>query len=223
MLLQWAEDDDSQADQGAQVETSHGRRKRTLVTVDTFHSYVRPTWRPQLSDFCISLTGIQQVSYSLPVCELTAGRHRRVPDVSGGSAPVRGMARLLGAAGRGDGRARRRDVGDGRPVGPPVSARLRIPQTDSARDFIPKQLHMTPTDPPYPPYLLGRYLNLKNAVATYLADRDSGRRVTTGRVHRTPKDKEGPRSLNIPAMLDVLELGSFNGRQHSGIDVSGRH
>lgn len=86
-------------------------------------------------------------------------------------------------------------------------------------DFVPKQLHITPT-PAYPPYLLGRYLNVKNAVATYLADRGTGRRITTGRVVRAPKDRDGPRGLNIPAMLDVLGLGAFSGRQHSGIDVS---
>lgn len=36
-------------------------RKYELVKIDTFHSYVRPTWRPRLSDFCIGLTGITQV------------------------------------------------------------------------------------------------------------------------------------------------------------------
>lgn len=55
MLLQWAEDD---------VSDSDSTRKRSLVTVDTFHSYVRPTWRPQLSEFCTNLTGIQQARYT---------------------------------------------------------------------------------------------------------------------------------------------------------------
>lgn len=87
------------------------------------------------------------------------------------------------------------------------------------RDFVPKQLHITPT-PSYPAYFQGRYLNVKNAVATYLADRDKGLRVTTGRVIRAPKDRDGPRALNIPGMLDVMGLGRFDGRQHSGIDVS---
>ena len=32
-----------------------------LEVVDTFHSYVRPTWRPVLSQFCTDLTGITQV------------------------------------------------------------------------------------------------------------------------------------------------------------------
>jgi hypothetical protein len=34
----------------------------SLKIVDQFHSYVRPTWRPDLSTFCTSLTGITQVS-----------------------------------------------------------------------------------------------------------------------------------------------------------------
>jgi len=32
----------------------------TLVKVDEFHTYVRPTFRPTLSTFCTSLTGISQ-------------------------------------------------------------------------------------------------------------------------------------------------------------------
>lgn len=31
-----------------------------IAHVNTFHSYVRPTWRPELSHFCTNLTGIQQ-------------------------------------------------------------------------------------------------------------------------------------------------------------------
>jgi len=34
----------------------------SLRIVDHFHSYVRPTWRPDLSTFCTTLTGITQVS-----------------------------------------------------------------------------------------------------------------------------------------------------------------
>lgn len=36
-------------------------RARTLEVVDEFRSYVKPIWRPHLSDFCTSLTGITQV------------------------------------------------------------------------------------------------------------------------------------------------------------------
>ncbi|CAE7055072.1 unnamed protein product [Rhizoctonia solani] len=37
-------------------------RARTLQVVDEFRSYVKPVWRPKLSDFCTSLTGITQAS-----------------------------------------------------------------------------------------------------------------------------------------------------------------
>jgi inhibitor of KinA sporulation pathway (predicted exonuclease) len=36
----------------------------TLQKVAEFRSFVKPTWRPKLSPFCISLTGITQVSVS---------------------------------------------------------------------------------------------------------------------------------------------------------------
>lgn len=37
-----------------------GRAGR-LEVVDEFRSFVKPTWRPQLSQFCTDLTGITQV------------------------------------------------------------------------------------------------------------------------------------------------------------------
>ena len=37
-------------------------KARELVMTAEFRSFVRPTWRPQLSDFCQALTGITQVS-----------------------------------------------------------------------------------------------------------------------------------------------------------------
>jgi hypothetical protein len=75
VLLQWAEDDvddDETASHVSSPSTSEassgtvsrvvGGRSRRLHIIDTFHTYVRPTWRPKLSEFCTSLTGIQQVS-----------------------------------------------------------------------------------------------------------------------------------------------------------------
>ena len=37
-------------------------KARVLEVVDEFRSFVRPTWRPQLTSFCTTLTGITQVS-----------------------------------------------------------------------------------------------------------------------------------------------------------------
>jgi len=48
VLVQWVEDPSAPG----------GRR---LEHVDTFHSYVQPTWQPKLTEFCIALTGITQV------------------------------------------------------------------------------------------------------------------------------------------------------------------
>lgn len=36
-------------------------RAKELVQVDEFRSFVKPSWRPELSAFCTSLTGITQV------------------------------------------------------------------------------------------------------------------------------------------------------------------
>jgi hypothetical protein len=54
VLLQWGEDDEGNEGEGAAART------RRLHIIDTFHTYVRPTWRPTLSAYCTSLTGIEQ-------------------------------------------------------------------------------------------------------------------------------------------------------------------
>ncbi|KAL1406442.1 hypothetical protein Q8F55_008141 [Vanrija albida] len=173
-----------------------------LVTVDTFHTYVRPTWRPVLSDFCSSLTGIgQEVIDAAPT----------FPEV---------LARLEAWL---DGHGLR----DGDALADAVWV------TDGPwdlRDFIPKQLHITPTSPPrYPAYLLGPYLNIKagvHAVLSEAARREAegpvGRhtlpRLTTA-MRRPPQAAGGPNFyLTIPGQLAALGLGVFAGRQHSGID-----
>jgi hypothetical protein len=77
VLLQWVDDPDSpeltsdgkerssreigsDAESFSTASSSPGWTKK-LRKVDVFHSYVRPTWRPVLSDFCVQLTGITQV------------------------------------------------------------------------------------------------------------------------------------------------------------------
>lgn len=88
------------------------------------------------------------------------------------------------------------------------------------RDFMPKQIHITPLDR-YPGYFTGRYLNIKSAVRTVLTEetrrKELGetRRITTGR--SAPKIEGGV--WTISGQLEALGL-SFDGRQHSGIDVS---
>lgn len=50
-----------------------GRASR-LEIVDEFRSFVKPTWRPQLSQFCTDLTGITQVRFLL--LQLSRSHHR---------------------------------------------------------------------------------------------------------------------------------------------------
>ena len=57
VLLRWVDEATSRNS----TDPGPSTPKRKLVKVDTFHSYVRPTWRPQLTEFCINLTGISQV------------------------------------------------------------------------------------------------------------------------------------------------------------------
>lgn len=38
-----------------------GESTSTLELVDEFRTFVRPTWKPILSQFCTQLTGISQV------------------------------------------------------------------------------------------------------------------------------------------------------------------
>lgn len=105
--------------------------------------------------------------------------------------------------------------------------------SDPLRDFIPKQLHITPTAPPrYPGYLLGRYLNIKSGVEVVLMesarrDKDTssssspkrGLPPLTTAMRRGPANAAAPNyHLPIPGQLAALGLGTFSGRQHSGID-----
>ena len=127
---------------------------------------------------------------------------------------------------------------------------------------VPKQLFISPTNPPYPPYFFGQYLNIKQAVQTVMSelwqDEQAAKSATPSSGVDTPR-ADGPATPNsddplcsaiapstriitthktmskahretkysgpgfyfpIPGQLDALGLGPFEGRQHSGIDVS---
>ena len=76
-------------------KTADGKAS-SLVKVDEFHTYVRPTFRPTLSDFCTTLTGISQVSnlcvpYALMVTLPEVRRGWRT-DLRRNDSAVQGMA-----------------------------------------------------------------------------------------------------------------------------------
>ncbi|AGV14410.1 hypothetical protein, variant [Cryptococcus neoformans var. grubii H99] len=115
--------------------------KRVLEKIDSFRSYVRPTWRPVLTDFCKSLTGIQQE---------TVDKSPIFPEV------LKQLEEWL------DKWDLRGDKG--------LKDALWV--TDGPwdlRDFVPKQLHITPPNP-FPNYFHGPYLNIKHAVQSVMSE-----------------------------------------------------
>ncbi|KAJ9127558.1 hypothetical protein QFC24_000967 [Naganishia onofrii] len=227
---------------------------KKLVVIDKFHSYVRPMWQPKLTKFCTGLTGIQQETIE--------------------SAPTfPEMIKLLEKWLEGHDLL--------------VGGKLRDKAcwcTDGPwdlRDFVPKQLHITPLKPdPYPAYLRGPVLNVKDACHYVLSDlwytseleksavleakyratleetrrkadearlktgslgtgvqkpvlarppppeslvqkrlRNRPRLCSTGSWALSLKGMKMPKfQLTITGQLAALDLGEFQGQQHSGID-----
>jgi hypothetical protein len=62
-------------DYSTAADTARPAKKRRLKIVDTFHSYVRPVWTTELSEFCVKFTGITQVG--LARVRLVAARAAR--------------------------------------------------------------------------------------------------------------------------------------------------
>ncbi|WVR08125.1 hypothetical protein IAU60_005171 [Kwoniella sp. DSM 27419] len=187
--------------------------KRKLERIDHFRSYVRPTWSPILTNFCKDLTGITQE---------TVDKAPTFPQM------LKKFEKWL------DKWDLRTDKG--------LKDALWV--TDGPwdlRDFVPKQLHITPTNP-HPAYFHGPYLNLKFAVQAVLSEsyrRDSYAAshstdppnvqalspITTQKTRPVDKTKGGKAKdvtrsfyFNIPGMVEALNLGEFEGRQHSGLD-----
>ncbi|RSH93373.1 hypothetical protein EHS25_007729 [Saitozyma podzolica] len=219
VLLQWVEADDDDVDttspssSTSDTASTSSSRKR-LKRVDTFHSYVRPTWRPELGEFCTNLTGItQDMVDSAPTFPEMLVQLEKWLDGHG----LRDDDYLIDALWVTDG-------------------------PWDLRDFIPKQLHISPLSPPrYPRYFLGPYLNIKQAVQTVLSEeyrraeyarthpdnppnQRALSRIGTGRyLSRAEREGgKGPRFYGtIPQMLEMLQLGEFEGRRHSGLDDAG--
>ncbi|KAK4688728.1 hypothetical protein P7C73_g1379, partial [Tremellales sp. Uapishka_1] len=194
VLLQWIEED-----------LESGKRGLRLVKVDTFHTYVKPTWRPRLSRFCMDLTGISQEQID---------QSPTFPEV------LIKLETWMDKWGLRDGD--------------------KLKDALWVTDGIPKQLHITPTSPPrYPLYLLGPYLNIKQATQSVLSEiyrREQYQinipnephsplgRITTSKLP-TRRFKDDPPKLSTPqyyftiaGQVEAFGLGDFDGRQHSGLD-----
>ncbi|KAJ2917626.1 hypothetical protein MD484_g2804, partial [Candolleomyces efflorescens] len=152
-----------------------------LEVVDEFRTFVRPTWRPTLSDFCTELTGITQDQVdSAPVFS-------EVLDQFKGFMINHGMIneheeRLVRFCWCSDG-------------------------PFDVRDFVVKQCHISKVR--MPSWLQGDVLDIRTKVVDCMKPQPG-------------KDaKPIPRrAANIAAQLKALGLQAFQGREHSGIDVS---
>ncbi|ORX37795.1 hypothetical protein BD324DRAFT_623342 [Kockovaella imperatae] len=214
VLLKWASDPSiSSSSHPGKVATEPptiGKRRR-LAKVDTFHSYLKPIWQPQLTDFCTTLTGITQETVDrsptflemLPSLEAWLNKHDLLDE---------------------DGRLK--------------DAMWVTDGPWDLRDFIPKQLHISPPSSGHPLYFSAPYLNIKQATQTVLTElflRDEYSRthpgftdhnakrgvITTAQriSHKTKARWTGPDYyFTIPGQLEAFGLGTFDGRQHSGID-----
>ncbi|KAL5529068.1 hypothetical protein ACEPAG_5042 [Sanghuangporus baumii] len=172
---------------------SEGRAKE-LYVADEFRSFVKPIWRPELSAFCTSLTGITQAQVD------RAPKFTKV---------LESFYEFL----------LRNKL-----IDPSTGERLErfIWCTDGPfdiRDFVVKQCFISKVQMPL--WLKGDVLDVRKVVTYYLALQEGSVSKRPRPKNSFPKGGAlGPRrrTLNIEQQLRVLNLAEFIGRQHSGID-----
>ncbi|KAJ3535068.1 hypothetical protein NMY22_g6655 [Coprinellus aureogranulatus] len=162
-----------------------------LEIVDEFRTFVRPTWRPTLTEFCTELTGISQGQVdSAP----------SFPEV------INDLQKFLVKHGLitedGQRLARFCWCSDG---------------PYDIRDFAVKQCFISKIR--MPSWMQGDVLDVRSVVLQWTRlqappDRSKTKKQNAKRLFAGLT----ARSLNIPAQLKALGLPEFDGRQHSGID-----
>ncbi|KZT54592.1 hypothetical protein CALCODRAFT_438384, partial [Calocera cornea HHB12733] len=178
VLMKWSEMDSS-------------GRMSALAPVAEFRSFVRPTWAPQLSPFCTSLTGITQSQVDPAPSFPEVLEHFRLFLVDHG---------LL-------------DSGTGEPR---VAYTFATDGPWDLRDFLVKQCWLSGI--PLPPWVGPAVLDVRKLLRRCLGC-DSAKREREREAERD-SDGAGKHSpgLSIPCQLRKLRLDPFEGRQHCGID-----
>ncbi|KAI0685487.1 ribonuclease H-like domain-containing protein [Cytidiella melzeri] len=159
-----------------------------LEIVDEFRSFVKPVWRPQLSSFCTTLTGITQtdVDAAPPFANLVHTSFRDfltrngLIDAETGAALVRFCW-----------------CSDG---------------PWDIRDFVVKQCFISKIS--LPTWLQGDVLDVRRLVARWQEKNAPTRKARSS----TAFSHSRGTFLPITRQLQVLGLGAFEGRQHCGID-----
>ncbi|KZT65438.1 hypothetical protein DAEQUDRAFT_731375 [Daedalea quercina L-15889] len=163
-----------------------------LEIVSEFRSFVRPTWKPQLSEFCTQLTGIAQEQVDgAPTFTELLDSFREFLEATGLIDPVTGR-RLVRYCWCSDG-------------------------PFDIRDFVVKQCFISKIA--MPAWITGDVLDIRKAVHMLLDAAPSERPTAderSGRQYSFPIPRR--MTLTIPRQLSALGLAPFQGRQHSGID-----
>ncbi|KAI4524140.1 hypothetical protein K525DRAFT_253966 [Schizophyllum commune Loenen D] len=181
-----------------------------LEVVDTFHSYVRPTWRPVLSQFCTDLTGItqSQVDAAPPFADVLRSFYAFM--IRHGLIDRRTGKRLVKYCWCSDG-------------------------PFDLRDFVVKQCFLSRVNIVFPEWMRGDVLDVRVPVMQWMDEQSSSSDTSSTTSGSPPSispmsyasspqyNQYKPmfprrRTPNIPAQLRALGLPEFQGRQHSGID-----
>ncbi|EPT05896.1 hypothetical protein FOMPIDRAFT_1026780 [Fomitopsis schrenkii] len=177
-LLRWKDKDE-------------GGLAECLEVVSEFRSFVKPTWKPRLSEFCKKLTG-EQIDCAPTFTELLDSIRKFLAE-NGLIDPVTGrhLVRFCWCS-------------DG---------------PHDIRDFVVKQCFISKVA--MPAWITGDVLDIRKAVHILLdaaPDKRSNSSEQTGRHHAFKFSMPRRMALTIPRQLAALGLSSFQGRQHSGID-----
>lgn len=170
-------------------DKDHNGLAKELEVVDEYRSFVKPTWRPQLSAFCTNLTGITQAQVNgAPTFTTLLESFTAFLEKHGLIEPMTGR-RLIRYCWCTDG-------------------------PFDIRDFVVKQCFISRVA--MPTWITGDVLDVRSIVR-HLDVAGQGKALTSGRkpVSQFPSRRV---TLNIPRQLYALGLTPFEGRQHSGID-----
>ncbi|EMD38613.1 hypothetical protein CERSUDRAFT_105200 [Gelatoporia subvermispora B] len=164
---------------------------KSLEVVDEFRSFVRPTWRPELSDFCKNLTGITQQQVDDTPTFAKVMESFRDFMIRHGLIDVETGKRLTRFCWCCDG-------------------------PYDIRDFVVKQCFMSKMQ--MPTWVQGDMMDVRVLVSDWHASTMQRRpRRNKKNISRAfPLPKRMP--LTISRQLQVLGLPPFEGRPHSGID-----
>ncbi|KAF9562164.1 hypothetical protein CPC08DRAFT_706893 [Agrocybe pediades] len=163
-------------------------RAETLEVLSEFRSFVKPTWRPTLSDFCTELTGITQEQVDSAPHFLEVLNKLEAFLVKNGLIEEGTKKRLRRFCWCSDG-------------------------PWDIRDFFVKQCFISQVE--MPSWIQGDVLDVRFAVQHWV-NSETGPHTKPG-LSKISNGVRRP-SLNISAQLKILGLPAFEGRQHSGID-----